>query len=244
MSSNFLSAKPIPSDHRLIMALDVATTDQAKHLVEQLSDSVNFYKIGMELFMAGDYFQLIEWLKAQNKQIFVDLKFFDVPATVARAIRSLSQRGVDFATIHGNQSMMEAAAETKGALKILAVTALTSLDQGDMTDLGFQCSIADLVLSRAQRALEAGCDGVISSGLEVPALRAQIDEKLLVVSPGIRPVENRTEDDQKRVVTVSDAFNNGADYIVVGRPIRDADNPRAAALMIQQQIADVFTQHS
>lgn len=239
--SDLRSNKAIPPQQRLIMALDVSTTAQAKHLVKQLGDSVHFYKIGMELFMAGDYFQLIDWLKQQDKQIFVDLKFFDVPVTVARAIHSLSQRGVNFATIHGNQSMMEAAAQQKGELKVLAVTALTSLDQGDLDDLGFQCSIADLVLSRARRALQAGCDGVISSGLEIPALREHIDQKLLVVSPGIRPVENRVEDDQKRVVTVTDAFSNGADYIVVGRPIRDSNNPRDAALAIQQQIAKIFT---
>ncbi len=241
MACNYLSNKPIPHNQRLIMALDVATTEQAKALVKQLGDSVNFYKIGMELFMTGEYFQLIDWLKLQNKKIFVDLKFFDVPATVARAIHSLSQRGIDFATIHGNQSMMEAAALKKGDLKILAVTALTSLDQGDMEDLGFQCSIADLVLSRARRALQAGCDGVISSGLEVPALRKQLDHQLLVISPGIRPVDNRLEDDQKRIVTVTDAFCNGADYIVVGRPIRDSKNPYEAAMTIQQQISDVFT---
>ncbi len=241
MSSTYLSNKKIPLSQRLIMALDVPTSIQAKQLVEQLGDSVNFYKLGMELFMAGDYFELIEWLKLQDKKIFVDLKFFDVPATVARAIHSLNQRGIDFATIHGNHSMMEAAALEKGDLKILAVTALTSLDQGDLDDLGFQCSIADLVLSRARRALQSGCDGVISSGLEIPALRQQLDHHLLVISPGIRPVENRIEDDQKRVVTVTTAFQNGADYIVVGRPIRDSGNPREAALAIQQQISAVFT---
>ncbi len=240
MTLNYLSDKPIPLHQRLIMALDVPTSNQAKHLVETLDDSVSFYKIGMELFMAGDCFELIEWLKLKNKQIFVDLKFFDVPMTVARAIRSLNQRGVDFATIHGNQSMMEAAAQEKGDLKILAVTALTSLDQGDLDDLGFQCSIAELVLSRARRALQSGCDGVISSGLEIPALRKHLDHQLLVISPGIRPVENRVEDDQKRVVSVNNAFLNGAEYIVVGRPIRDSGNPREAALAIQQQISDAF----
>ena len=241
MSLNDLSNKPIPLSQRLIMALDVPTSKQAKQLVETLGDSVSFYKIGMELFMAGDYFEFIEWLKRKDKQIFVDLKFFDVPITVARAIRSLNQRGVDFATIHGNQSMMEAAAQEKGQLKILAVTALTSLDQGDLDDLGFQCSIADLVLSRARRALQSGCDGVISSGLEISALRKQLDHQLLVISPGIRPVENRIEDDQKRVVTVNNAFLMGADYIVVGRPIRDSSDPREAAFTIQRQISDVFS---
>ncbi len=135
---------------------------------------------------------------------------------------------------------MEAAAENKGDLKILAVTALTSLDRGDLDDLGFQCDVRELVLSRARRALEAGCDGVIASGLELPAIRAAVEDRLLVVTPGIRPVENRPADDQKRVVTVEQAFESGADYIVVGRPIRDADDPRRAAEAIQESIASLF----
>ncbi|MGX2029304.1 orotidine-5'-phosphate decarboxylase [Methylocaldum gracile] len=235
-----LSKKPIPPRDRLIMALDLPSMTEAKDLVETLGDSVSFYKIGLELFMAGDYFELIEWLKKRGKKIFADLKFFDVPETVARAVRALSAHGVEFATVHGNDAIMEAAAKAKGNLKILAVTVLTSLDQGDLRDLGFECDVQRLVLSRARRALALGCDGVISSGLEVPALRREIDEKLLVISPGIRPVENRPTDDQKRVVTVEQAFLNGADYIVVGRPIRDADNPREAAEKVQAQIENVF----
>jgi orotidine-5'-phosphate decarboxylase len=235
-----LSKKPIPSRDRLIMALDLPSIAEAKDLVETLGDSVSFYKIGLELFMAGDYFELIEWLKKRGKKIFADLKFFDVPETVARAVRALSAHGVEFATVHGNDAIMEAAAKARGNLKILAVTVLTSLDQGDLRDLGFECDVQRLVLSRARRALALGCDGVISSGLEVPALRREIDEKLLVISPGIRPVENRPTDDQKRVVTVEQAFLNGADYIVVGRPIRDADNPREAAEKVQAQIENVF----
>jgi orotidine-5'-phosphate decarboxylase len=238
--TDLLSKKPIPSQERLIMALDLPSVTEAKNLVETLGDSVRFYKIGLELFMAGDYFELIEWLKSRNKKIFSDLKFFDVPETVARAVRALSAHGVEFATVHGNDAIMEAAAKAKGDLKILAVTVLTSLDQGDLKDLGFECDVQRLVLSRARRALALGCDGVISSGLEVPALRREIDEKLLVISPGIRPVENRPADDQKRVVTVEQAFLNGADYIVVGRPIRDAANPREAAEKVQEQIENLF----
>ena len=135
---------------------------------------------------------------------------------------------------------MEAAAEAKGDVKILGVTVLTSLDRGDLDDLGFNCDVEDLVLSRARRALEAGCDGVVSSGLEAPRLRKFIDQRLLVVVPGIRPLDNRPVDDQKRVVSVEQAFANGADYIVIGRPIRDADNPRAAAESIQESIAKSF----
>ena len=143
--------------------------------------------------------------------------------------------------MHGNRSIMEAAAENKGeSLKVLGVTVLTSLDRGDLDDLGFACDVEDLVLSRAKQALEVGCDGVISSGLEVPRLREFVDEKLLVVSPGIRPVDNKPVGDQKRVVTVETAFKNGADHIVVGRPIRDAESPRAAAESMQASIAEQF----
>ncbi|MCG8433806.1 MAG: orotidine-5'-phosphate decarboxylase [Gammaproteobacteria bacterium] len=240
MTTGLLSDKAIADKDRLIFALDVADAATAKELVEQLGDSVGFYKIGLELFMAGNYFELLDWLIAKEKKVFVDLKFFDVPATVGAAVRQLSRRGATLATVHGNQSIMEAAAEAKGDLKILAVTVLTSLDRGDLDDLGFACDVEALVLSRARRALEAGCDGVVSSGLEAPKLREHIDHKLLVVTPGIRPVENRPSDDQKRVVTVEQAFRNGADYIVVGRPIRNADDPRHAAEAIQQTISQVF----
>ncbi|NJD06041.1 MAG: orotidine-5'-phosphate decarboxylase [Methylococcaceae bacterium] len=240
--TQYLSTKPIPVSDRLIMALDVPGIPEAQALVEELDDAVGFYKVGLELFMSGDYFALVDWLKARGKKVFVDLKFFDVPETVARAVRSLSTRGVDFATVHGNDAIMEAAAREKGQLKILAVTVLTSLDRGDLTDLGFECDVQQLVLSRARRALKLGCDGVISSGLEVPQLRAEVDDKLLVVTPGIRPVENRSIDDQKRVVTVDQAFLNGADHIVVGRPIRDAADRRAAALGVQRSIAELFGQ--
>ncbi|HET9680001.1 MAG TPA: orotidine-5'-phosphate decarboxylase [Gammaproteobacteria bacterium] len=241
--TDLLSTKPIPPSERLIFAMDVATPEQAKELAEKLGDSVQFYKLGLELAMSPGYFELVDWFVAQGKKVFCDLKFFDVPATVASAVRQISQRGAHFVTIHGNQSIMEAAAAAKGdQLKVLAVTVLTSLDRGDLDDLGFDCNVEDLVLSRARRALEAGCDGVVSSGLEAPRLREHIDARLLVVTPGIRPVENRPTDDQKRVVSVEQAFANGADYIVVGRPIRNADDPHAAAQSIQDSIAAIFSQ--
>jgi len=235
-----LTPKNIPDRERLIFAMDVADPQVARQLVEQLGDSVVFYKIGLELFMSGGYFELLDWMVARGKKIFVDLKFFNVPATVAAAVKQLRNRGVTFATIHGNQAIMEAAAAAKGDVKILAVTVLTSLDRGDLDDLGFTVDVEKLVLSRARRALEAGCDGVVSSGLEAPMLRKFIDHRLLVVTPGIRPVENKPVDDQKRTVDVAQAFANGADYIVVGRPIRGAADPRAAAEAIQQTIAQSF----
>jgi len=230
-----------PQD-RLIAALDVPDATAARALVGTLGDAVSFYKIGMELCMAPGFFELLDWLKREQKKVFVDLKFFDIPETVARAIRNLSERGADFATVHGNQSIMEAAAKAKsGHTRVLAVTALTSLDQGDLDDLGFQCKVEELVLSRARRALAAGCDGVVSSGLEVPRLRAEAPSELICVTPGIRPVENRVEADQKRIMTPTAAIKAGADYLVIGRPIRDAADPRAMALAIQKEIAGALT---
>jgi orotidine-5'-phosphate decarboxylase len=206
------SVKPIAARDRLIVALDVAAPDQARALVATLGDAVTFYKVGLELFMHPGCFELVEWLVRQGKQVFVDLKFFDVPETVRGAVRALRNRGVTFATVHGNQAILEAAGAEKGDVKILAVTVLTSLDRGDLDDLGFQCDVADLVLG----------------------------ERILVVTPGIRPVENRPADDQKRTVDVAQAFANGADYIVVGRPIRAAPDPRAAAQAMQATIEAIF----
>ena len=239
--TDFRSTKHIAPAERLIVALDVAEAAAARALVERLGETVRFYKIGLELFMAGGYFELLDWLVGQGKKVFVDLKFFDVPETVRSAVRALAPSGATFATVHGNQTMMEAAVKDKGDLKILAVTVLTSLDRGDLDDLGFACDVDKLVLSRARRALETGVDGIVSSGLEASLVRRELGQKLLVVTPGIRPVENM--DDQKRTVDVAQAFRNGADYIVVGRPIRQAPDPRASALAVQATIAEMFAPH-
>lgn len=230
--------KKIETKERLIVALDVPSVAQAKAMVDTLGDAVVFYKIGLELFMSGEYFELLEWLGDKGKKIFVDLKFFDVPATVGRAVAQLNGKGVTFATIHGNDSIMRAAAANKGDVQILAVTVLTSLDRGDLDDLGFDCDVQELVLSRAKRAVQIGCDGVVASGHEAKAMREKLGHGFMVVTPGIRPIDN--DDDQKRVVTAAQAFTNGADYIVVGRPIRDADDPKSAAEKLQAEIADVF----
>ena len=234
----FLSRKPIAPRDRLIAALDVPGYEDALALVDRLGDSIGFYKLGLELSMSGRYFDLVEELARRDKKVFVDLKFFDIPATVASAVRQLSRRGAEFATVHGNEAMIAAACAEKGALKLLAVTVLTSLDEDDFRDLGFHVAIEKLVISRTRRVVALGCDGVISSGVEARALREAVGEGFLIVSPGIRPLE-RT-DDQRRVVTPREAFQAGADYIVVGRPIRDADDPRGAALAIQETIAELF----
>ncbi|MDP7650979.1 MAG: orotidine-5'-phosphate decarboxylase [Rhodospirillales bacterium] len=233
-----LSTKNLPWRERLIVALDTPDAEEARKLVGQLGDAVVFYKIGLELFMAGGYFDLLEWLHDKGKKVFVDLKFFDVPQTVGSAVRQLQGKGAVFATVHGNDQILKAACDHKDTTKILAVTVLTSLDDGDLRDLGFQVDARQLVLSRARRAMEIGCDGVISSGLEASGLRDQLGQNFLIVCPGIRPVANA--DDQKRTVDVEEAFMNGADYIVVGRPIRQADDPRRAAETMQARIQKLF----
>ena len=230
-------AKDISLSERIIFALDVSNTDDAERWVETLEAHTKFFKVGLQLFLGGG-FDIIEWILKRNLQVFMDLKFFDVPETVRLAVKALSDRGVTFATVHGNDAMLRAAVEAAQGVQILAVTVLTSLDEADMRDLGFECSIPDLVFSRARRALEIGCSGVISSGLEAPMLRRGLGDNFLVVVPGIRPVRNT--DDQKRTVVVKGAFENGADYIVVGRPIRDASDPVAVIESMQAQIQSVL----
>ncbi len=237
----YLSTKTIPPEDRLIFALDVPTVEEAKRLVTTLQEAVQFYKVGLELFLAGGAsFDLIDWLVGQDKKVFLDLKLYDIPETVARAVRRLRERPVTFLTVHGDGAILEAACREKGDLKILGVTVLTSLDQAGLRELGFQGGVADLVLSRARRAQEVGCDGVIASGQEARNLRGHLGDDLLIVTPGIRPSENRPADDQKRVMTVEGALRGGADYLVVGRPIRDAANPYEAALQIQGTIEGLF----
>ena len=228
------SKAEIPASDRLIVALDVPTVSAAKELVTVLDDTVVFYKVGLELFMSGDAFELVTWLRERDKKVFVDLKFFDVPATVGRAVSQLNGLGITFATIHGNDAIMQAAAAAAEDVDILAVTVLTSLDRGDLSDLGFNCDVSALVVSRARRAVAHGCAGVVASGQEAALLRHELGNTLLVVVPGIRPVDN--QDDQKRTVSAEQALRDGADYLVVGRPIRDANDPKAAAVQIQEEI--------
>jgi orotidine-5'-phosphate decarboxylase len=231
----------IPTRDRLIVALDVPDADRATALVRELGDSVSFYKIGLELAMSGRYFELLDWLLAEGKHVFADLKFYDIPATVAAAVRQVGHSGATFLTVHGERAVAEAAAAEKGErLKILAVTVLTSVDQQDLREVGIETELAALAEARAKVALAAGCDGVIASGLEASRLRAALGEDALIVTPGIRPAGTARADDQRRIVTPTEAFGNGADYIVVGRPIRTAAAPRKAAEEIQSEIAQYF----
>ena len=226
----------IPRRERLIAALDVPSAADARKLVQKLGDSVRFYKIGLELSTSGGYYELLDWLVKRGNRAFCDLKLHDIPETVSRAVANLRGRGVTFLTVHADRGVMRAAVKEKGDVNILAVTVLTSTSQADLAEQGYAGKLEDLVLMRAGAAAELGCDGVICSGLEVAGIKAKLGGKLLAITPGIRPAGGEAGD-QKRVVDVAQAFRNGADYIVVGRPIRDAADPRAAAEAIQQQIA-------
>ncbi len=230
----------VNANERLIVALDVPTVVEAKRLVESLTGVVSFYKVGLELqFEAGRPF--VEWLLARGNRVFLDLKFFDVEETVRRAVAQVAKMGAHFLTVHGNKGIIKAALEGRGRsdLKILAVTVLTSLDKSDMWDFGYECSVPNLVLHRAKLALEVGCHGVITSGREAESIRARAKEPFLLVVPGIRPKGNE-KNEHKRSVTPTMAILSGADYLVVGRPIRDALHPKTAAEAIITEMQAAF----
>jgi orotidine-5'-phosphate decarboxylase len=230
----------IPARDRLIFALDVPDRMQAIQWMNKLGDTVSFYKIGLELLSGGDYFAVLRELGDRGKKIFVDLKLHDVPATVAGAVRGLARWPVTFCTVHcDSRAMLEAANEAKGGMRLLAVTVLTSNDEADLAALGVRGNVADTVIARARLAQQAGIDGVVCSGADLPNLRAAAPD-LLTVCPGIRP-SGPAGDDQKRVVDVATAFAEGAGYIVVGRPIRQAADPRAMASQIVTQIEGALT---
>jgi orotidine-5'-phosphate decarboxylase len=231
----------IPTRDRLIFALDVPDLGAAKKLVGTLGDAVSFYKLGLELAASAHYFELLTWLVDRGNKVFADWKLYDIPATVGAAVRQLARSGASFLTVHGDRAVVEAAATDKGErLKVLAVTVLTSVAPSDLKDMGVEVPLDAFVEQRATRAIAAGADGVIASGLEAARLRTTLGPQPLIVTPGIRPAEAKGGDDQRRVVTPTRAFSAGADHIVVGRPIRDAADPRRAALSIQEEIAALY----
>lgn len=237
--------KNIPLRDRIILALDVPDPETAKQLVLATESKLGFYKVGLQLFMA-DWFHTVDWIVERGHKVMVDLKFFDIPETVHLAVRQLMARQVSLATVHGNDAIVKAAmaaTQDKSAdesLKILAVTVLTSFGEEDLRAMGMTGSIEDLVYLRAKRALELGCDGIVSSGLEAARLRNQLGERLLIVTPGIRPGANIAEDDdQKRVMSAGQAIGSGADYVVVGRPITKADDPSKVIDTLQAEIEKV-----
>ncbi|MDG4594712.1 MAG: orotidine-5'-phosphate decarboxylase [Candidatus Contendobacter sp.] len=230
-------AKNIPLNERIIFALDVDSPGEAERWLDRLGEQVNFYKVGLQLFLAGG-FPVIETILARGHKVMVDLKFFDIPETVALAIRTLKHRGATFITVHGNDPILRAAVQERGDARILAVTVLTSFDESDMREMGLTGTVEQLVYHRARKALDLGCDGVVSSGLEVPRLRDGLGDKFLIVTPGIRPGANDVvqDDDQKRIASAYAAIRNGADHVVVGRPIRDAKDPVVVVKAMQDEI--------
>jgi len=229
--------KNIPLNERVIFALDFADPKVAMEWVAKLDGDIKFFKVGLQLFLAG-WWNVVDAIIQRGNKVMVDLKFFDIPETVQLAVRQLQNHGVSFATIHGNTPIIEAAVKEKSDLKILAVTVLTSFDESDMIEMGMTGSIRDLVLLRARKALQLGCDGVVSSPLEAEPLRNELGSNFLIVTPGIRPGLNRDveTDDQRRVATAQQAILNGADHVVIGRPISTSPDPLTTVKTILDDI--------
>ncbi|MEN8141384.1 MAG: orotidine-5'-phosphate decarboxylase [Thermodesulfobacteriota bacterium] len=232
--------KEIPLNERIILALDVAEVETAKEWVKKTEARVGYYKVGLQLFLAG-WFDVVDWIVDRGHKVMLDLKFFDIPETVRLAVAQIQAHGVSLATIHGNDAIIKAAVAERGDLQLLAVTVLTSFGEEDLRAMGMTQSIEELVYFRAKRALELGCDGVVCSGVEAAKLRDGLGDKLLMVTPGIRPGANIMDgsDDQTRIMTAGKAIAHGADHVVVGRPITKAADPLAVIEQMQQEIAKV-----
>ena len=236
----------IPPRDRLIVALDLPTAQAARDLIRELGDSVSFYKIGLQLFSAEGP-AIVRELKASGLKVFLDLKLHDIPNTVASAVRSINRLNVDLLTVHaaGGLQMMKAAVQAAASAskppKILAVTVLTSFSNEDLSRIGIATAAADQVSRMAALAREAGCSGVVSSGLEVPTLHRQFGDGLVLLVPGVRPKGSATGD-QARTAEPAEAIRAGASYLVVGRPITAADDKKAAAEAIQEEISSALRQ--
>lgn len=220
----------------IIVALDVDNAADARHLVERIGPAIDFYKVGMELYAAAGIGFVRELLDG-GKQVFLDLKFYDIGETVKRAVAVVARTGVRFLTVHGSPSVMRAAREGKSdsALQLLAVTVLTSYTDEDLAGMGFRGTISELVNFRARKAVESGMDGIVCSPLEVAGIRSLAGPDVILVTPGVRPA-GADPGDQKRISTPADAIRNGSDYLVIGRPITRAADPAAAAASILAQV--------
>ena len=228
-------------EHRnpIIVALDVESADQARALVDRIGEAAGFYKVGLELYAAAGM-DFVRELIARGKDVFLDLKFYDIGETVKRTVAQVAPSGVRFLTVHGSGAVMRAAVEGRGSssLKLLAVTVLTSFDQQDLADLGYPCSSADLVGLRVRKAMEAGLDGIVASPLEARSIRALAGARAILVTPGVRSA-GAAKGDQKRVATPAEAIRDGADYLVIGRQVTRAPDPAAALRKILEEIQTV-----
>lgn len=223
----------------IIIALDVDSAESARELVSTLGDSVSFYKVGMELYASAGM-EFVRELIGSGKQVFLDMKFYDIGETVKRAVAQVAKSGVAFCTVHGSRAVMRAAVEGRGdsALKLLAVTVLTSFDQNDLADLGYPCSVSELVDLRVVKAMEAGIDGLVCSPLEVASVRSIAGPQAILVTPGVRSA-GAGAGDQKRIATPAEAMLNGANYLVIGRQVTRAQDPRVEVRRICEEIATV-----
>lgn len=223
----------------VIVALDVGSAAEARTLVDALGDSAGFYKVGLELYTSAGM-DFVRELKARGRRVFVDLKFYDIGETVRRAAAQVARAGADFLSIHGSLAVMRAAAAGKrdegaGALKLLAITVLTSFDESDLRQLGYPCSVSDLVDLRVRNAMDAGVDGIVCSPVEVSRVRAIAGPDAILVTPGVRSA-GAAAGDQKRVATPAEAMASGADYLVIGRQVTRAADPRGEMLRILDEI--------
>jgi orotidine-5'-phosphate decarboxylase len=222
----------------IIVALDVESAGDARALVSRLGEHVGFYKVGMELYAAAGM-EFIRELLAQGKDVFLDMKFYDIPETVKRATARVAQTGVRFLTVHGSGPVMRAAVEGKAGSKLglLGVTVLTSFDRQDLADLGYPCEVSSLVELRVRKAMESGMDGLVASPLEVAMVRGMVGPGVTLVTPGVRSA-GAGAGDQKRVATPAEALRNGADYLVMGRQITRAPDPAAEAARVLEEIEE------
>ena len=224
----------IPLQERINFALDVAEPAAARLLVEQLDSDIRFFKVGLQLFLAGGW-PVIEHIAGRGNKVMLDLKLYDIPATVRLAVQQFAGRGVSLTTVHGYGPVVTAALEADAGVKILAVTVLTSMGEAELEELDFHGSVEDLVKKRAGRVLKLGCDGIVCSAREAAMLRSAYGPDFTMVTPGIRPADSAAND-QQRIATPATAITDGADYLVIGRPIRDAADPPAMVTAILQEI--------
>ncbi|BCO10833.1 orotidine 5'-phosphate decarboxylase [Desulfolithobacter dissulfuricans] len=227
--------KKIPLEERIIFALDVPTADAARELVEALDGRIRFFKVGLQLFLAGGW-PVVEHIASRGNRVMLDLKLYDIPATVRLAVEQFRDRGITFATVHGYRPVVEAALEADSGVKILAVTVLTSMGSQELAELNFGGTVEELVLTRARRVLDVGCHGLVCSAREASMLRHELGRKFDMVTPGIRPADSDAGD-QQRIATPGRAIGDGSDYLVIGRPIRDASAPLEMVSRIQKEIA-------
>ncbi len=235
--------KDIPLNRRIIFALDFSAPEVAQEWVKRLDPYIKFFKVGLQLFLAGGW-TTVEDILQRGDEVMLDLKFFDIPETVRHAVQQVRDRGISLATVHGDGPIIKAAVSEKRALKILAVTLLTSFDESDMREMGMTCSTRDFVLNRSCKAIDLGCDGVVCSAADLPGIRKRLGDSSLIVTPGIRPIGNCDieGDDQRRIATPRQAIINGADYLVIGRPISRSPDPIQAVLDIQKEIANALAE--